>query len=65
MLLFEAKSQLGFSIAQTTQLAQKLYEGIKLVNQRKQVGLITYPRTDSTRINQGFTNQTYNFIHQK
>ncbi|CAG8713698.1 211_t:CDS:2, partial [Cetraspora pellucida] len=27
LLLFEAKSQLGFSVAQTTQLAQKLYEG--------------------------------------
>jgi DNA topoisomerase I len=28
LLLFEAKSQLGYSVAQTTQLAQKLYEGI-------------------------------------
>jgi len=28
LLLFEAKSQLGFSVAQTTQLAQKLYEGV-------------------------------------
>jgi len=28
LLLFEAKSQLGFSVAQTTQAAQKLYEGV-------------------------------------
>jgi DNA topoisomerase-1 len=28
LLLFEAKSQLGFSVAQTTQTAQKLYEGV-------------------------------------
>ncbi|CAG8807504.1 34016_t:CDS:2, partial [Racocetra persica] len=37
LLLFEAKSQLGFS-----------------------VGLITYPRTDATRINQEFTKKTLN-----
>lgn len=28
LLLFEAKSQLGYSVAQTTQIAQKLYEGV-------------------------------------
>jgi len=65
LLLFEAKSQLGFSIAQTTQLAQKLYEGVALVNSGKRVGLITYPRTDSTRINREFANSSYNFISQK
>jgi DNA topoisomerase-1 len=54
LLLFEAKSQLGFSVGQTTQIAQKLYEGV-LINQ-KPVGLITYPRTDSSRINQEFRN---------
>ncbi|CAJ0894873.1 7991_t:CDS:2, partial [Entrophospora sp. SA101] len=42
-----AKSQLGFSIAQTTKLAQQLYEGIHLKSKNKQAGLITYPRTDS------------------
>ncbi|CAJ0747036.1 12940_t:CDS:2 [Entrophospora sp. SA101] len=30
LLLYEAKSQLGFSIAQTTKLAQQLYEGVYL-----------------------------------
>ncbi|CAG8797502.1 6586_t:CDS:2, partial [Gigaspora margarita] len=36
LLLFEAKSQLGFSISQTTQLAQKLYEGVRLISSEKQ-----------------------------
>jgi DNA topoisomerase-1 len=65
LLLFEAKSQLGFSVSKTTQLAQKLYEGIELSKSKKRVGLITYPRTDSTRINQEFQKQAYNLISQK
>jgi DNA topoisomerase-1 len=65
LLLFEARSWLGFSIAKTTQLSQKLYEGVNLVEQRKQIGLITYPRTDSTRVSQEFTSQAYNFISQE
>jgi DNA topoisomerase-1 len=65
LLLFEAKSQLGFSVAQTTQTAQKLYEGVWLSTKRKQIGLITYPRTDSTRINSGFTNKAYSYIQEK
>ncbi|WNE40394.1 MAG: DNA topoisomerase 1 [Mycoplasmataceae bacterium] len=65
LLLFEAKSQLGFAVAQTTQLAQKLYEGVWLSNEGKQVGLITYPRTDSPRINQDFTSSACKYIQQK
>jgi DNA topoisomerase I len=65
LLLFEAKSQLGFSVAQTTQTAQKLYEGVWLTTKKKQVGLITYPRTDSTRINSGFVNKAYSHIQEK
>jgi DNA topoisomerase-1 len=65
LLLFEAKSQLGFSVSQTTQLAQKLYEGVWLSNEGKQVGLITYPRTDSPRINQDFTSSACKYIQQK
>ena len=65
LLLFEAKSQLGFSVAQTTQLAQKLYEGVWISTKKKQVGLITYPRTDSPRINQEFMGSAYNYIRGK
>ncbi|CAJ0641751.1 13049_t:CDS:2 [Entrophospora sp. SA101] len=59
-----AKSQLGFSIAQTTKLAQQLYEGIHLKSKNKQAGLITYPRTDSCRLNKQFVEQTYQYIQK-
>ena len=44
----EASSKLGFGVSKTMQVAQKLYEGIELGEGA--VGLITYMRTDSTRI---------------
>ena len=44
----EAAIRLGFTSKKTMQLAQQLYEGISLGSNR--VGLITYMRTDSTRI---------------
>ena len=45
-----ASSYLGFSASRTMSLAQKLYEGIDINGSHK--GLITYMRTDSTRISQ-------------
>ncbi len=45
----EASTRLGYSVKKTMQVAQSLYEGIELGNQGP-VGLITYMRTDSTRI---------------
>ena len=44
-----ASSQLGFNPRLTMQLAQELYEGIKL-GEGKAVGLITYIRTDSLAV---------------
>ena len=44
----EASRLLGFSPAKTMRVAQSLYEGVKL--EEGTVGLITYLRTDSTRI---------------
>lgn len=44
----EASSKLGYGVSKTMQVAQKLYEGIELDSGA--VGLITYMRTDSTRI---------------
>ncbi len=46
----EANRKLRFSAKKTMGLAQKLYEGIELGDEGP-VGLITYMRTDSTRIN--------------
>ena len=46
----EANRKLRFSAKKTMSLAQRLYEGIEL-GQEGPAGLITYMRTDSTRIN--------------
>src|SRR6185369_15823015 len=45
----EAARKLGFQPRCTMQLAQQLYEGIELGSEGS-VGLITYMRTDSTRV---------------
>ena len=45
----EASRKLGFTLKKTMSVAQGLYEGLK-VGDRGHVGLITYMRTDSTRI---------------
>lgn len=45
----EASRRLGFSPSRTMRVAQELYEGLE-VGKKGAVGLITYLRTDSTRI---------------
>jgi DNA topoisomerase-1 len=45
----EAARKLGFQPRRTMQLAQHLYEGVELGSEGS-VGLITYMRTDSTRV---------------
>ncbi|OGL53443.1 MAG: DNA topoisomerase I [Candidatus Schekmanbacteria bacterium RIFCSPLOWO2_12_FULL_38_15] len=45
----DAARKLGFTAKKTMMLAQQLYEGVEL-GQEGSVGLITYMRTDSTRI---------------
>lgn len=47
----EASKVLNFSTQKTMRLAQQLYEGVELKGQGT-VGLITYLRTDSTRISE-------------
>ena len=44
----EAAKHLGFSTQKTMNIAQQLYEGIKVG--KKEVGIVTYIRTDSVRI---------------
>ena len=56
----EASSKLGFSAKKTMMLAQNLYEGIDLGNET--VGLITYMRTDSTRLSNEFVSSAYTKI---
>ncbi|HEU4391297.1 MAG TPA: type I DNA topoisomerase, partial [Blastocatellia bacterium] len=45
----EASRKLRFNVRKTMQIAQRLYEGIEL-GEEGLVGLITYMRTDSTRV---------------
>ncbi len=47
----EASRKLGFTLKKTMAVAQMLYEGVKIPEQGS-VGLITYMRTDSTRISE-------------
>ena len=47
----EASRKLGFTLKKTMSVAQGLYEGVK-IPERGTIGLITYMRTDSTRISE-------------
>ena len=47
----EASRKLGFTLKKTMSIAQMLYEGVKIPG-KGSVGLITYMRTDSTRISE-------------
>ena len=56
----QASSRYGYKSKSTMAIAQKLYEG-KDIGQET-VGLITYMRTDSTRLSEGFVNRTRGYI---
>ena len=58
--LLEAASRLGFNAKKTMMVAQVLYEGVELGNER--VGLITYMRTDSVRLSDEFVNSGKDYI---
>ena len=60
----EASRKLGFAIRKTMQVAQGLYEGVK-VPEKGTVGLITYMRTDSTRISEEARASAKKHITQK
>ncbi len=55
-----ASSKLGFGVQKTMQVAQRLYEGIEL--ESGAVGLITYMRTDSTRVSDDAMAMAKDFI---
>lgn len=59
----DASNKLNFNAKKTMQIAQKLYEGIELENET--VGLITYMRTDSTRLSNDFIKTVYAYIDSK
>ncbi|GAA0331731.1 type I DNA topoisomerase [Bacillus carboniphilus] len=57
----EAARKLNFRAKKTMMLAQQLYEGIEL-GKEGTVGLITYMRTDSTRISDTAKNESNSYI---
>ncbi|MEB3288189.1 MAG: type I DNA topoisomerase [Vampirovibrionales bacterium] len=60
----DASTRLGYPVKKTMQVAQKLYEGIDL-GAEGPVGLITYMRTDSTRISDEARDAAKDFIFEK
>ena len=56
----EASNKLNFQARKTMQIAQTLYEGIDIENER--VGLITYMRTDSIRLSDEFIKAAKDYI---
>jgi DNA topoisomerase I len=59
----DASRQLGFSVRRTMGVAQRLYEGIELGSEGA-VGLITYMRTDSTRVSPDAITEARQWIEQ-
>lgn len=57
----EAYRKLGFTTKKTMMIAQQLYEGIEIEGEGA-VGLITYMRTDSTRISSEAQSQARTYI---
>lgn len=58
----EAARRLRFHAKRTMSLAQKLYEGIELGDEGR-VGLITYMRTDSTRLSDDAVKEVREYIY--
>ena len=59
----EAAKHLGFSTQKTMNIAQQLYEGVKIG--KKEVGIVTYIRTDSVRVSETAKEQAIEYITGK
>ncbi|MDO5440111.1 MAG: type I DNA topoisomerase [Erysipelotrichaceae bacterium] len=59
----EASTKLGYSAKRTMSVAQGLYEGVKLKDET--VGLITYMRSDSTRLSKEFVAAAFDKIEKE
>jgi len=57
----DAASKLGFNVRRTMGVAQRLYEGVE-IGKEGTVGLITYMRTDSTRVSPDAIAEAREFI---
>ena len=59
----EASTKLNFGAKKTMQIAQKLYEGLPLADGVSE-GLISYMRTDSTRLSDVFVKDAESYIEE-
>ena len=59
-MLQMASTNFGWSATKTTSVAQKMFEGVEIDD--KQIGLISYPRTDSERLSADFIEATKTYI---
>jgi len=57
----DASRKFGFPVKKTMMVAQKLYEGIEIGSEGA-VGLITYMRTDSTRVSDAALSEVRDFV---
>ena len=60
----ESSRKLRFSVKRTMMLAQRLYEGVE-IGKEGAVGLITYMRTDSTRISEDAIRDVRDYINER
>jgi len=60
----DSSRKLRFSVKRTMMLAQQLYEGVE-VGKEGSVGLITYMRTDSTRVSDDAVAEVRSFVETK
>ncbi|MCZ6776161.1 MAG: type I DNA topoisomerase [Ignavibacteria bacterium] len=58
----ESARRLRYHTKRTMMLAQKLYEGVEL-GEEGRIGLITYMRTDSTRLSEGAVQEVREYIY--
>src|SRR5579864_6593288 len=61
----ESARKLRFSVKRTMMLAQKLYEGVELGKDEDAVGLISYMRTDSTRVSNDAIDEVRGLIGER
>ncbi len=61
----EASRRFHFPAQKTMSLAQRLYEGVELGKDGELVGLITYMRTDSTRVSDDALREVRDFIGKR
>ncbi|NPV71224.1 MAG: type I DNA topoisomerase [Firmicutes bacterium] len=60
----EAGRKLGFTVRRTMRAAQQLYEGLSL-GSAGTVGLVTYIRTDSTRVSEAARGEALSYVQSK